>query len=180
MRDSTTVTETWVAKADLYVARLRDDAGGGSKTLSAIFQRFDSVFSKPMAPQCSRRPAPGPAPRAAPALAPNCCNFNLPIRHRTTAHRGAARLYISINSAIHSRLETSYRLAHNPRVDASPPPRRYVSSECLLDVTLFRTATCLQLILLAPHFWCWTSPYLFTLLILVRRKFLYPYWWFYL
>lgn len=39
-------------------------------------------------------------PLATPAPALYCCNFNPPIRHRTTAQ--AARRYISINSIIHS------------------------------------------------------------------------------
>lgn len=50
-------------------------------------------------------------PLATPGPALNCCNFNPPIRHRTTAQRRDA-IFQLIRPSISD--ETTRRLAHNP------------------------------------------------------------------
>lgn len=109
--------------ADLYVAGAAGAAR--SKTIQAIFQWF--VFGKPMPAPPPPLPPPPPALTCSPL---DCCNFN---PQSAAARPRTARRYISINTTIHSRRETSHRLAHNPHRDAASY-LMYVSSQ--FDATL--------------------------------------------
>lgn len=80
MRDSDVdiLDASWTASTDLYVAQARATRAGAAP--KDVRRNFSTVRLRVW--QADAGPQP-PCTCSAPA----CCNFNPPIRHRTTAHR---------------------------------------------------------------------------------------------